>query len=319
MSFTEHLAYALGAALAAAAGLGYADHIRKPTATSLESSREPLLLTPTGTIPDDATTVSGRVLEVIDVVKYTYLRLATSQGETWAAVSKAEIAPGSSVTVEHAARMDHFASATLKRTFDVIYFGSLAAAESAAGGLPPGHSMIGSNSQQPTNSHIERDDPGIPQALLDNAGDVMPLGHPSIGQREGAPAVDGAEPIPPGHPNTMTTSETIAVPKLTPASGPNGYVISDLFSKKEQLMGKRVRVRGMVTKVTPDVLGQTFLHVRDGSGNDANKTNDLAVTTKARPALGDIVVFEGLLRVDADLGIGYRYPALLENAAVVNE
>jgi len=39
-----------------------------------------------GTGASAPATVSGEVLEVKDVAVYTYLRLKTSQGETWAAV-----------------------------------------------------------------------------------------------------------------------------------------------------------------------------------------------------------------------------------------
>jgi hypothetical protein len=131
--------------------------------------------------------------------------------------------------------------------------------------------------------------------------------------------MNGDPAMPVDHPSAMQTSPPITVPKLARAPGSDGYVIADVFAKKAQLAGKRVQIRGMVTKITLDVLGQTFLHVRDGSGNDAARTNDLAVTTKERPARGDVLLLDGLLRVDADLGIGYRYPALLENAVVVKE
>jgi hypothetical protein len=291
------LAYALAAALAVGAGFGYADHFRKTTVVPSEHPEGRAAVTPQA-LPGDATRISGRVLEVIDVEKYTYLRLATGQGETWVAVSRAAVPTGSSVTVEQAARMDHFVSTTLKRTFDVIYFGSLAAPESALGA---------------------GDDPGIPQALLANPGETLPPGHPSIGQPGDPMTMDGTQAMPAGHPGGTETSAAITVPKLARAPGPDGHVIADIFARKAQLAGKRVRIRGIVTKITLDVLGQTFLHVRDGSGDDAAKTNDLVVTTRERPARGDVLLLEGILRTDADLGIGYRYPALLENAVLVKE
>jgi hypothetical protein len=45
--------------------------------------------------------VSGEVLEVKDVDIYTYLRLKTRDGETWAAVSKAPVKVGAKVTIEN--------------------------------------------------------------------------------------------------------------------------------------------------------------------------------------------------------------------------
>ena len=73
------------------------------------------------------------MLETVPVSKYTYLRLRSSDGEVWAAVPSASVAIGSRVTISGATRMDDFKSATLGKSFKVIYFGTLgsAAAESA--------------------------------------------------------------------------------------------------------------------------------------------------------------------------------------------
>jgi len=78
--------------------------------------------------------IKGEVLEVRDVDAYTYLRLRTSDGETWAAVGKTPVPKGAEVTIENAVVMHNFESKTLKRTFDKIAFGSLA----GAGGAPAG-------------------------------------------------------------------------------------------------------------------------------------------------------------------------------------
>ncbi|HEX7669125.1 MAG TPA: OB-fold nucleic acid binding domain-containing protein [Polyangiaceae bacterium] len=324
------MAYVLGAAVAAAALLGYADRSRRPT---------PLSPVPTGTpapmgglsghtVRDgEGSAISGRVLETIAVAKYTYLRLSTDQGETWTAVPSADVSVGASVTVDHAARMDHFTSTTLKRTFDVIYFGSLAGPDSAGRGLPAGHSRMGSNAE-PSNGHAHTagEDPGIPEALLGDRSGALPLdgrsgalppGHPSIGQG----ASDSS--LPPGHPGATATAAStqtaLVVPKLARASGPNGLFIADVFAGRARLAGQKVRVRGMVTKVTLNVLGATFLHLHDGSGDPAAKTDDLTVKTLAQPARGDLVILEGVLRKDVDVGAGYQYPVLLEDAVVVKE
>lgn len=70
--------------------------------------------------------VSGEVLEVKDVEIYTYLRLKTKDGETWAAISRAPVKVGSRVTIENPSVMKDFESKSLKRTFPTIVFGSLA-------------------------------------------------------------------------------------------------------------------------------------------------------------------------------------------------
>ena len=70
--------------------------------------------------------VTGEVLEVKDVEVYTYLRLKTRDGETWAAVSRAPVKVGARVTIESPSVMKDFESKALKRTFPTIVFGSLA-------------------------------------------------------------------------------------------------------------------------------------------------------------------------------------------------
>lgn len=82
-------------------------------------------------------TVAGTVLETMDAAGYTYIRMKTPKGEIWAAVKKAVVKKGSEVTVVNAIPMDGFESKALKRKFDHIVFGSLAAGTGqAAGGSP---------------------------------------------------------------------------------------------------------------------------------------------------------------------------------------
>ena len=91
-----------------------------------------------------------------------------------------------------------------------------------------------------------------------------------------------------------------------------------LSAARATLAGQRVRVRGEVTKVT-DVQDHAFFHIRDSSLGPDGRPADLAVTSTIRPKRGDIATFEGILRADVDVGIGFKYPALLENATVSTE
>lgn len=83
-------------------------------------------LPPEGGEAAAGTAVSGQVLEQIDVDKYSYLRVGEpgSQG-TWTAVPVTSSQLGKRVRVTSAQMMSNFTSTTLKRTFDVIYFGVL--------------------------------------------------------------------------------------------------------------------------------------------------------------------------------------------------
>lgn len=79
-----------------------------------------------------AAPIQGEVLEVRDVPSYTYLRLATRDGEVWAAVPTAKLKKGDRVTIADPTVMQGFESKTLARTFDKIVFGQLAAPGGAA-------------------------------------------------------------------------------------------------------------------------------------------------------------------------------------------
>ena len=92
-----------------------------------------------------AASLTGEVLEVRDVPPYTYLRLKTPAGETWAAVTQAPVKKGQQVSIDNPAVMENFHSKTLDRTFDKIVFGTLAtpgAPGKAAAASP--HGAIGS-------------------------------------------------------------------------------------------------------------------------------------------------------------------------------
>lgn len=82
--------------------------------------------------PMVATVIKGKVQERIDTAPYSYLRLATDKGDVWAAVPLTKVLQGSEVTVTQAVPMLHFESKTLKRTFELVFFGTLQEQASAA-------------------------------------------------------------------------------------------------------------------------------------------------------------------------------------------
>jgi len=300
----------LGIAVAAGAGSAlFNSHAARATSVRAElpTMPEAVLAAPVTEAESASASVSGSVLQTLAASKYTYLRLATPSGEVWTAVPAASVAVGSRVTVENAARMTAFKSATLKRTFDVIYFGTLAAAPppAAASGFSP-MDVLGEDEQDLP--------PGHPQIANPAAGPVddtapLPAGHP---------AIDGASASPHAGSADVAVAPLPAV-TVTRASGGNAHVIAELSAERERLAGQRVRVRGQVTKVTPDVQGHTFFHLRDGKSGDSSPATDLVVTSNSTPSRGQVATFEGTLRADVDIGIGYRYSILLENAVLVPE
>jgi hypothetical protein len=103
--------------------------------------------------------LTGEVLEIQNVESYTYLRLKTAQGETWAAVATAPVKKGARVTIENATVMNNFESKALKRTFPTLVFGTMAGgqggmASAAAGTGAP--RMGAAKPQQPADVHVPR-------------------------------------------------------------------------------------------------------------------------------------------------------------------
>jgi hypothetical protein len=98
----------------------------------------------------------------------------------------------------------------------------------------------------------------------------------------------------------------------------NGHTIAELHARRAALAEQRVRVRGVVTKRTDGILGETYLHLQDGSGNPERDDHDLTLTTSQEIALGATVEVEGQLQIDRDLGLGYRYAVLLTGATLAS-
>lgn len=203
-----------------------------------------------------AAAVAGEVLEVQNVESYTYLKLRTAQGETWAAVPTAKVAKGAKVTIQNPMVMNKFESKALKKTFDTILFGTL-------------------------------DNGSAPVAQ-------MPAGHGGM------------------------TAATVGDPdaKVAKATGANARTVAEITTRPADVKDKQVVLRGKVVKYNPGIMGKNWVHLRDGSGSAKDETNDLIVTMKDAVKLGDIVTVKGVVHTDRDLGAGYKYKVLIEDATL---
>ena len=76
-----------------------------------------------------------------------------------------------------------------------------------------------------------------------------------------------------------------------------------------------VIIRAKVVKVTAGVMGKNWVHLRDGSGSAADHSNDILVTSKDEPSVGDVVIAKGVVKTDVNLGSGYAYKVLVEDAS----
>jgi hypothetical protein len=229
-------------------------------------------------------TVKGKVLERLDAEPYSYLRLKTDQGEAWAAVPKTDKAAGAEVVVANAMAMPDFESKTLKRKFELVYFGTLGGADA-----PPA-----------APSHGEGGAMGGPGGPMGGPGGPMggPGGSMGMAAQHAAAAAGPAD------------VGSVKVPK---AQGADARTVAEIFAQRSTLKEKPVTVRGKVVKFNESIMGRNWLHIRDGSGT-AGKDNDLTVTTAEKAAVGDVVVVKGTIRIDKDFGAGYSYPVIVEDA-----
>lgn len=111
-------------------------------------------------------------------------------------------------------------------------------------------------------------------------------------------------------------------PEAKPITGidkvEDGSTIAEVYANKADLKGQTIRLRGKVTKFSPEILGKNWLHIRDSSTLD-DLTVTVAATAENTVAVDDIVIVEGQLELDKDYNYGYIYPVILENAKVTKE
>jgi hypothetical protein len=95
--------------------------------------------------------------------------------------------------------------------------------------------------------------------------------------------------------------------------------VADVWKTRAALAGKRVTVRGQVVKYNGGILGVNWMHLQDGTGNAADGSNDITVTSETDTKVGDVITATGTVAVNKDLGSGYNYPVIIERAAVAKK
>lgn len=101
--------------------------------------------------------------------------------------------------------------------------------------------------------------------------------------------------------------------KISPVEG--SISISDLYAQKESFKGKTVTVRGQVTKFSPEIMGKNWIHIQDGSDYQGNF--DLTVTSAIKVNPGDTVTLKGIITLNKDLGYGYFFDVIMEDAVAL--
>ena len=100
------------------------------------------------------------------------------------------------------------------------------------------------------------------------------------------------------------------------AAPKDAVAVGTVYDELDQRKDKEIVVYGTVVKAASAV-GWNWVHLRDGTGDPSLGTHDLTVQTRWEVAEGQRAAFKGVLRKDVELGFGYRYDALVEEAEAV--
>lgn len=224
---------------------------------------------------------SGTVIETMNAAGYTYVYFDNGTEKIWAAAPEFSVKVGDEVMVPEGMAMHNYHSQTLNRDFDVVYFvEAVLNASNPAVGTP----AMGSA-------------PSMMGATPSDASMQMPEGHPPISGNEAPPEVDLAS--------------------IKKAEG--GLTIGEIYAGKTDLSENKVALRGKVVKYSPQIMGTNWIHLQDGSGDQAAGTHDLTVTSAVQVNVGDTIVASGPLTLNKDFGYGYKYDLIMENAEVTIE
>ncbi len=133
--------------------------------------------------------------------------------------------------------------------------------------------------------------------------------------------LEGAEPVaahPNGAPAMPAPTAVPAAPEVKAAlktvpSGPALTLrIQDIYSEKAMLGGQRVKVKATVDRVS-FVQNVYYVHLKDGTGAAADKSDELLATSTVEVKKGDAVVMEGTVVLNKDVGMG-PVPVSLDQA-----
>ena len=92
----------------------------------------------------------------------------------------------------------------------------------------------------------------------------------------------------------------------------DGKTIVALFAESAQLNKQAVSLRAKVMKVSQNIMGKNWITLQDGTGTEPD--NKLVTTSSELVSPGDLIIARGILRKDVDIGAGYKYKVLLEEA-----
>ncbi|MBI2787383.1 MAG: nucleotide-binding protein [Elusimicrobia bacterium] len=168
------------------------------------------------------------------------------------------------------------------------------------------NSMDMKNFESPT---LKRKFDVIAFGMLSDGKAPAPAADPHAGGMTGG-AMGGAAPH-------GARTEVKGPIKVTKAAGPDARTIAEVYAQKKELKGKAVVVSGKVVKYNAGILDRNWAHLRDGSGNAKDGSDDITVLLKDESAVDQVITVRGKVMLDKDLGGMYKFPVAIEDAVLV--
>ncbi|TKB23777.1 DNA-binding protein [Desulfopila sp. IMCC35006] len=243
-----------------------------------------LMAMPKSAAPLNIPTISGTVIETMNASGYTYMLVESGATKTWVAIPATPVEKGAAIEYYKGMVKKNFTSKTLDRTFDTVVFSS---------------GLAGQKTETAPQPVIEKENDSFSAAVKAEKTDTKI-----------APAMEMSG----GSLGAIAPLEDISIEK---AAAANGYTVEKIFTDAKELAGKKIQVHGKVVKFNPLIMGKNWIHLQDGTGNPMQNSHDLVVTSSETVEVGSIVTIEGVLAANKDFGAGYKYAAIVEDAAII--
>ncbi|MBW1636139.1 MAG: DNA-binding protein [Deltaproteobacteria bacterium] len=229
-------------------------------------------------------TSSGTIIETMNSSGYTYMLVESNGEKTWVAIPETKVEKGAKITYDSGMLMKNFNSKTLNRTFDSILFSSGIVGEKDV----PAHGAVKNDSFS-----------AAVQTEQSMTGQTAP---PTMAMGASGGSLGAITPF-----KDITAAKTDA---------PNGYTVAELFAQAKKLNGQKIALRGIVTKVSANIMGRNWIHLQDGTGDPMQNTHDIVATSSDYPELNSEITIKGTVAAEKDFGSGYKYAVIIEEATV---
>lgn len=133
-----------------------------------------------------------------------------------------------------------------------------------------------------------------------------------------APAAEGAPEIATQNNQLKSSGSSIPTERLAiqQKHEKGELTIASLLENKKSYSGKKIKIKGKVTKFNAGIMKKNWIHLQDGT--EFSGKFDLTITTDQIVKVGDNITVEGTISTDKDFGFGYFYEVLLEDAKQVD-